>query len=68
MLLIHIHSRLQEVQMADQQLSAQSGTAPTTPTGRRFVDMRFSEKIVFIGKAFVMLCTGGFMYPNIWVD
>ena len=53
--------------MADQQHSAQSGTAPTTLTGRRFIDMSFSEKIVFIGKAFVMLCTGGFVYPNIWV-
>ena len=54
--------------MADQQLSAQTETAPTSLTGRCFADMLFSEKLVFIGKALVMMCTGGFMYPNIWVD
>lgn len=35
---------------------------------RRFVDMTSRERLVFIGKAFVFLVSGGFIYPTIWVD
>ena len=35
---------------------------------RRFVDMTPKERLVFIGKAFVFIISGGFIYPTIWVD
>lgn len=38
------------------------------PTGTRFVDMSFSEKLTWMGKVFVMLITGGFAFPNIFVE
>lgn len=36
--------------------------------GKRFVDMTGSEKVTWLGKAVVMLCTGGFAFPNIFVE
>ncbi len=35
---------------------------------RRFSDMTPGEKLRFIGKAFVFLISGGFIYPTLWVD
>ncbi|HUP93358.1 MAG TPA: hypothetical protein VM164_00525 [Burkholderiales bacterium] len=35
---------------------------------RRFVDMTSKERLVFIGKAFVFIVSGGFIFPTIWVD
>ena len=35
---------------------------------RRFVDMTSRERLVFLGKAFVFIISGGFIYPTIWVD
>jgi hypothetical protein len=35
---------------------------------RRFADMNSHERLVFIGKAFVFLISGGFIFPTIWVD
>ena len=52
-----------EIPMAD--------TQPATPvslTGKPFTAMRGSEKITWIGKCVVMLLTGGFAFPNIFVE
>ena len=35
---------------------------------RRFADMTSRERLVFIGKAFLFLISGGFIFPTIWVD
>ena len=35
---------------------------------RRFVDMTSRERLTFIGKAFVFIISGGFIFPTIWVD
>ncbi len=46
-------------------------TQPATPvslTGKPFTAMRGSEKITWIGKCVVMLLTGGFAFPNIFVE
>ena len=43
-------------------------TTPVSLTGKRFVDMTGSEKITFLAKAIVMLCTGGFAFPNVFVE
>ncbi len=37
-------------------------------TGRRFVDMDFSEKLRFIGKVCVFLVSAGFAFPNIFSE
>lgn len=37
-------------------------------TGKAFGDMTGKEKMVFIGKAIIMLCTGGFAFPNVFVE
>jgi len=31
-------------------------------------DMSRSQKIAFIGKAFIFFVSGGFIYPTIWID
>ena len=49
--------------MADQQQSA-----PRPLTDKHFVDMSVSEKFAWLGKALIMLCTGGFVFPNIFVE
>jgi|GEM_PF-3820596 len=43
-------------------------SAPVFDTGKRFFDMTTGEKLSFLGKVIVMLCTGGFAYPNVWVE
>ena len=54
--------------MANPKSTAQGSAAPTSLTGKRFVDMDGGEKLKFIGKAIIMLCTGGFAFPNVWVE
>jgi hypothetical protein len=56
-----------ETHMADSQKSAQE-SAPVSLTGRPFLNMSGSEKIIWIGKCIVMLITGGFVFPNIFVE
>jgi hypothetical protein len=51
--------------MADQQSTEQGNAAPT---GRAFADMSASEKLVWLGKVVVMVFTGGFAFPNIFVE
>jgi hypothetical protein len=51
--------------MADQQSTEQGNAAPT---GRPFADMSASEKVVWLGKVVVMVFTGGFAFPNIFVE
>ncbi len=53
--------------MADPQQTPQE-SAPVCLTGKAFSDMTGNEKLVFIGKAIVMLCTGGFAFPNVFVE
>jgi len=52
--------------MADQQNAT---PAPGSEgTGKSFADMTMGEKLTFLGKAIVMLCTGGFAFPNVFVE
>ena len=37
-------------------------------TGKAFADMEGAEKITFLGKVVVMLITGGFAFPNVFVE
>ncbi len=37
-------------------------------SGKLFTDMSAGEKITWLGKCVVMLFTGGFAFPNIFVD
>ncbi len=54
--------------MADQKPTAQGSAAPASLTGKPFSEMTGSEKMTFIGKAVIMLITGGFAFPNIFVE
>ena len=47
---------------------SETPASPAVQTDRRFTDMSFSEKLVFIGKAAVFFVSGGFVYPTIWID
>jgi hypothetical protein len=58
----------QEIHMADQQSTAQGSAAPAALTGIPFANMTGSQKITWIGKCVVMLLTGGFAFPNIFVE
>lgn len=42
--------------------------APKSTTGKAFGDMTGGEKVTFLWKAVVMLITGGFVFPNIFVE
>jgi hypothetical protein len=53
--------------MADLQQTKQD-SAPVSLTGKSFGDMTGSEKITFIGKAAIMLITGGFAFPNVFTE
>ena len=37
-------------------------------SGKRFIELTFSEKLRFAGKALVFFASGGFVFPTIWVD
>jgi hypothetical protein len=52
--------------MADQNPAAPQYTPP--PSGKPFAQMSGGEKISFLGKVFVMLITGGFAFPNVFVE
>lgn len=54
--------------MADQKQAEQATAAVSPGTGKSFVDMEGAEKVVFLGKVVVMLVTGGFAFPNIFVE
>lgn len=53
--------------MADPQPNVQE-SAPVSLTVKPFGEMTASEKLTFIGKAVVMLITGGFAFPNIFTE
>jgi len=53
--------------MATPQKPAQE-TAPVSLTGKPFGDMTGAEKITWLGKCVIMLITGGFAFPNIFVE
>jgi hypothetical protein len=52
--------------MADQKPAVPVYIPP--PTGKAFADMNGGEKVSFLGKVVVMLITGGFAYPNVFVE
>lgn len=53
--------------MAD--MNSPANESPTVSlTGKRFADMSAGEKITWLGKCVVMVFTGGFAFPNIFVD
>ena len=54
--------------MADPKTTAQGSAAPVSLTGKPFGDMTGSEKITWLGKCVIMLITGGFAFPNIFVE
>lgn len=54
--------------MANPQQAPQAARPAESPTGRPFADRNAGEKIGFLIKAVVMLCSGGFIYPNIFVE
>ncbi len=37
-------------------------------TGKAFSDMTMAQKFFFVIKAVIMLCTGGFIFPNVFVE
>jgi hypothetical protein len=42
-----------------------SNKSDLTDTSRKWQDLSIAQKIVFIGKLIVFLCTFGFAYPNL---
>ncbi len=54
--------------MADPQKAAQVNEVVVPYLGKSFGEMTGSEKGTFLGKAVVMLLTGGFAFPNIFVE
>jgi len=42
--------------------------APTYSTGMKFADMTRTQKIVFVAKVVVCVCTFGFVFPNVQSD
>jgi hypothetical protein len=52
--------------MADQNQAVAQPTPAST--GKAFVDMNGGEKLSFLGKVVVMLITGGFAFPNVFVE
>jgi len=57
-----------EIHMAQQETTAQGSAAPVSLTGTPFGEMSGSQKITWLGKVVVMLITGGFAFPNIFVE
>ncbi len=54
--------------MAEQKSTAQGSAAPVSSTGTPFGEMSGSQKITWLGKVVVMLVSGGFVFPNIFVE
>jgi len=54
--------------MSDLQSAVPASVDPNSVTGTPFGDMSGAEKVTFIGKVLVMLVTGGFAFPNIFVE
>jgi hypothetical protein len=57
-----------EIHMADPQTSAQDSATHSIITGTPFLKMTGAEKFTWLGKAVIMICTGGFAFPNIFVE
>ena len=53
--------------MSEQQTTSQDVNQAAT-SGKRFADMSGIEKLRFLGKAVVMLLSGGFAFPNIFSE
>jgi hypothetical protein len=37
-------------------------------TGKKWEDMKGGEKLTFVCKLFIALCTFGFVYPNVMIE
>lgn len=37
-------------------------------SGKRFSELSFREKLLFLGKACIFFASGGFIYSNMWID
>jgi hypothetical protein len=61
---ILVRSIHQEIRMAN----PAKPTQPVSLTGTPFVEKSTSEKLSWLGKCLVMLLTGGFAFPNIFVE
>lgn len=58
----------QENFMADLKDAPQENAVSKSLTGKSFIDMTGSEKITWLGKVVIMVFTGGFAFPNIFVE
>jgi hypothetical protein len=54
--------------MADAKKAPQVNEVVVPYLGKSFGEMNGSERMTFLGKALVMICTGGFMFPNVFVE
>jgi hypothetical protein len=54
--------------MADAKKAPQDNEVVVPYLGKSFGEMSGSEKMTFLGKALVMICTGGFAFPNVFVE
>jgi hypothetical protein len=61
---IPVRSIHQEIHMAN----PAETTKPVSLTGTPFSEKSTSEKFTWLGKCLVMLLTGGFAFPNIFVE
>jgi hypothetical protein len=52
--------------VADQKQAVPQYIPP--PAGKAYAEMTGSEKMTFLGKVMVMLITGGFAFPNVFVE
>ena len=44
------------------------GSAATVAPSIKFKNMSFFQKLAYVGKATLCICSFGFAYPNIFVD
>lgn len=54
--------------MADAKKAPQVNEVVVPYLGKTLGEMTGSEKLTFLGKAVVMICTGGFAFPNVFVE
>ena len=54
--------------MATPQKAAQVNEVVVPYLGKSIGEMNGSEKMTFLGKAVVMILTGGFAFPNVFVE
>jgi hypothetical protein len=63
-----VSSRLCSILRREATIMSETDKASETLNDRRFTNMSFKEKLVFLGKALVFFISGGFVFPTLWVD